>query len=51
MSVIDRYQTYEDEGVSEKVRHLVNTALRVIKVGIFKEEAQHEASIMMAEPK
>jgi hypothetical protein len=51
MSIIDRHQKYSEKPLSERVTHLLATAMQVIKVGIFKSEAQREAAVMMAEPK
>ena len=51
MSVFDKHKHFEDEGMSDRARHILKTALMVIKVALFKKDAQQEASVMMAEPK
>ena len=39
MSVLDRHKHFEDEGMSDRARHIMNTAVMVIKVALFKKDA------------
>jgi hypothetical protein len=48
MSVIDRQRFSPEQPITRKVLKLMDTALQVIKLALFKGEAQHEASLMIA---
>ena len=50
MSILDRHKSNDKEALTQRMTQVVGTALKVVKVALFKSEAHHEAAVMIAEP-